>query len=82
VLGFDSQRDRNRVTERIGVQLQAQAYFPFLTLEEILELFGSFYPRHVAPGDLLELVGLSDQRSVLVKHLSGGPGASRRSPRS
>jgi ABC-2 type transport system ATP-binding protein len=61
VLGFDSQRDRDRVTERIGIQLQAQAYFSFLTLEEILELFGSFYPGHVAPGDLLQRVGLSDR---------------------
>jgi DNA-binding CsgD family transcriptional regulator len=35
VLGLDSQRDRDRVKERIGVQLQAQAYFGLLTLEDV-----------------------------------------------
>ncbi|HZS88045.1 MAG TPA: ATP-binding cassette domain-containing protein, partial [Chloroflexota bacterium] len=41
VLGLDSQHDRERVKQRIGVQLQAGAYFDYLTLEEILDLFGS-----------------------------------------
>jgi ABC-2 type transport system ATP-binding protein len=72
VLGLDSQRERDRVKERIGVQLQAQAYFGLLTLEEILNLFGSLYPQHAEAGELLELVGLADKRAALVKHLSGG----------
>jgi ABC-2 type transport system ATP-binding protein len=72
VLGLDSQRDRHRVKERIGVQLQAGAYFDFLTLEEILDLFGSFYPRRVPPAQLLEKVGLLDRRKSLVRQLSGG----------
>ena len=72
VLGFDSKLDRARVKERIGVQLQAQAYFGTLTLEEILELFGSLYPQRAVPGELLQLVGLSEKRTSLVKHLSGG----------
>ncbi|MBI4260631.1 MAG: ABC transporter ATP-binding protein [Actinobacteria bacterium] len=72
VLGLDSHRDRNRMKERIGVQLQAGAYFDYLTLEEILDLFGSFYPRQVAPEALLDKVGLLDKRKALVKQLSGG----------
>ena len=73
VLGLDSQRDRNPMKERIGVQLQAGAYFDFLTLEEILDLFGSFYPKRLAPGELLEKVGLLEKRKALVRELSGGP---------
>jgi ABC-2 type transport system ATP-binding protein len=72
VLGLDSQRDRDRVKERIGVQLQAQAFFGLLTLEEILELFGSLHRKHAKAAELLELVGLANKRASLVKHLSGG----------
>jgi ABC-2 type transport system ATP-binding protein len=71
-LGLDSQKDRSRMKERIGVQLQAGAYFDFLTLEEILDLFGSFYPKQVPPVTLLEKVGLVEKRRALVHQLSGG----------
>ena len=72
VLGLDVVRDRDEVKRRIGVQLQASAYFDYLTLEEILELFGSFYPARRDPGELLERVGLLDKRRSQVRHLSGG----------
>ncbi len=72
VLGLDSLRDRGEMKTRIGVQLQAGAYFTYLTLEEILDLFGSFYPKSVAPGELLEKVGLLEKRKALIRELSGG----------
>ncbi|MBS1885692.1 MAG: ABC transporter ATP-binding protein [Actinobacteria bacterium] len=72
VLGLDSVAEREELKRRIGVQLQAGAYFNFLTLEEILELFGSFYPRRRAPHELLARVGLLDKRGAQVRHLSGG----------
>ena len=72
VLGLDSQRDRSRMKERIGVQLQAGAYFDYLTLEEILDLFGSFYRTRLPAADLLEKVGLVEKRKALVRELSGG----------
>mgnify|MGYP000545473188 CR=1 FL=1 len=72
VLGLDSVRDRAEMKQRIGVQLQAGAYFDHLTLEEILDLFGSFYPRAVPPGELLGKVGLLEKRKALVRQLSGG----------
>ncbi|MDO8750837.1 MAG: ATP-binding cassette domain-containing protein, partial [Dehalococcoidia bacterium] len=36
LLGMDSHREAAKVKERIGVQLQASAYFEYLTLMEIL----------------------------------------------
>ncbi|MGH3029993.1 MAG: ABC transporter ATP-binding protein [Gaiellaceae bacterium] len=72
VLGLDVVRDREELKRRIGVQLQAGAYFSYLTLEEILTLFGSFYPRRRDPGELLERVGLVGKRDAQVRHLSGG----------
>ena len=72
VLGLDSRLDAAEVKQRIGVQLQASAYFDFLTLREILNLFGGFYRRSLAPEELLARVGLEDKAGALVKHLSGG----------
>src|ERR671919_1709827 len=72
VLGLDSVFDREELKRRIGVQLQAGAYFSLLTLEEILELFGCFYPRRRDPDELLARVGLLDKRGAQVRHLSGG----------
>jgi len=72
VLGLDSRRDRGRMKERIGVQLQASAYFDNLALDEILDLFGSFYPRAFPPDELLARVGLLEKRKAKIKELSGG----------
>jgi len=72
VLGLDSRRDRAAMKELIGVQLQASAYFDNLTLTEILDLFGSFYPRAFPPAGLLERVGLLEKQRARIKELSGG----------
>ena len=72
VLGFDTQRETQQVKERIGVQLQASAYFDYLTLKEILDLFGMFYNRRVQPLELLEQVNLADRANTTVNKLSGG----------
>lgn len=72
VLGIDAQRQPVRVKERIGVQLQASAYFDYLTLREILELFGRFYPRRIAADELLRQVELLEKANTPVGKLSGG----------
>lgn len=72
VLGIDTRREPERVKERIGVQLQASAYFDYLTLIEILELFGRFYLQRLTPDKLLSLVGLKDKARSTVSKLSGG----------
>ena len=72
VLGTEIARDPNTVKERIGVQLQASAYFDYLTLTEILKLFGRFYSRRVPPAELLSTVGLEDKANTTVGKLSGG----------
>ena len=72
VLGRDIFREAKDIKARIGVQLQSSAYFGFLNLREILNLLGSFYPKRVPPGDLLDLVGLADHANSRVNQLSGG----------
>lgn len=72
MLGVDPRRDLEKVKEIIGVQLQAASYFSLLTIEEILELFGSFHPRRRSARELLETVGLTDKRQAYMRQLSGG----------
>ena len=72
VLGLDVQREPQKVKERIGVQLQASAYFDHLKLKEILDLFGMFYNRKVDAIELLEQVNLADRADAIVNKLSGG----------
>ncbi len=72
VLGVNPQTDPLDVKRRIGVQLQSSAYFEFLRLGELLDLFGGFYPRRLDTDDLLARVGLTNKRKALVGELSGG----------
>lgn len=72
VLGMDTQAEPENVKQRIGVQLQASAYFDYLTLEEILNLFARFYKKSASILELLERVGLKDKVKSRVDALSGG----------
>ncbi len=72
VLGLDPLANPKEVQKRIGVQLQSSAYFEFLKLGELLDLFGRLYPQRLDPADLLAKVGLSEKRDALVGELSGG----------
>lgn len=60
------------IKQDIGVQLQSSAYFEYLTLTEILMLFGSFYKKTLNPAELLEMVGLESKAKAYIKELSGG----------
>jgi ABC-2 type transport system ATP-binding protein len=62
-----------RLLPRMGVQLQASAFFEKLSAREQLETFGSLYgvPRRRVD-EMLELVGLADKASTREDKLSGG----------
>lgn len=72
VLGCDIVEHKNAIKEKIGVQLQSSAYYQFLTLREILELFSSFYSKSVSSEELLEMVDLQEKANSLIGNLSGG----------
>jgi ABC-2 type transport system ATP-binding protein len=58
---------------RIGVQLQATAFFERLTAREQLRTFGSLYGVSSRKADaMLETVGLTDKADTQVEKLSGG----------
>lgn len=54
------------------MQLQSSAYFNFLNLKEILELFGSFYKKNINADKLLEMVDLKEKAKSQINALSGG----------
>jgi ABC-2 type transport system ATP-binding protein len=70
--GVDVRRDPREVKRRIGIQLQASAFFDELTLVELLDLFGRLYGRVVDPMTLLADVELSEKARSQVQTLSGG----------
>jgi ABC-2 type transport system ATP-binding protein len=70
--GVDVRRDPRGVKRRIGIQLQASAFFDELNLVELLQLFGQMYERDVDAMALLSMVELTDKARSQVRTLSGG----------
>ncbi|MED2971077.1 ABC transporter ATP-binding protein [Fictibacillus sp. B-59209] len=69
---FDIKKHLEHVKEVIGVQLQSTTLFELLTVEEILKMYASFYPKHISIPDLIEDMILTDKRKSRIKSLSGG----------
>ena len=70
--GLDVSKQPTKVKERIGVQLQSSAFFTYITLSELIKLFGSLYGRKVDPRQLLLDVHLDSKEKAMVESLSGG----------
>jgi ABC-2 type transport system ATP-binding protein len=56
----------------IGAQLQSTALQQKITPRQALRLFGSFYPRHLEPDQLLEQFDLAAKADATFDSLSGG----------
>ncbi|MFY1694429.1 MULTISPECIES: ABC transporter ATP-binding protein [unclassified Solwaraspora] len=72
VLGLDPWRDRARLRQVLGVQLQAAALHAALTVRELVRLYRSFYADGADPDELIDLLGLADRRDTRFEKLSGG----------
>jgi ABC-2 type transport system ATP-binding protein len=72
VLGVDVARDPGAVKARIGVALQTAALYPKLTVTELLELFGSFFPRSRPASELIAALELGERADAQSHQLSGG----------
>src|SRR4029434_9712046 len=58
--------------ERVGIVLQSAGQFRELTVREVLDLFGGYYPGPRDSGEVLGLVGLGGRPAARVKPLSAG----------
>ena len=72
VLGHDPQRGERALRERVGVVLQSAGQFRELTVREVLDLFGGYYPSPRDSGEVIDLVGLGEKAGARIKTLSGG----------
>ena len=72
VYGLSPRKDRNKIREVVGVQLQESALPPRLKVGEAVRLFASFYPTSLDPDELLESLGLTPVVNSPFKSLSGG----------
>ncbi|OQO92923.1 multidrug ABC transporter ATP-binding protein [Saccharomonospora piscinae] len=72
VLGLDPRRDRTRIRQVLGVQLQESYLHHALTVRELVRLYRSFYRDGIEPDQIIEAVGLSEQRGTRFEQLSGG----------
>src|SRR5260221_257882 len=72
VLGFDPERQKQQLKDRIGVCLQATNLPAKIRVQEALELFGSFYSRSISSEQLLKRLQLWEKRAAFYETLSGG----------
>lgn len=72
VAGFDTRKELQKVKEVIGIQLQSTSLFDLLKVEEILNMYASFYKKSIPIKPLLNDVILSEKAGARVKSLSGG----------
>jgi ABC-2 type transport system ATP-binding protein len=72
VLGFDPEQQERALKQRVGIVLQSTSIEPYLTAAETIELYRGYYRSPLPLDEVLDLVGLNEQRDVRVRRLSGG----------
>ena len=72
VLGRRWETEERALRERLGVSLQKTELADKMTVEELLRLFRSFYPRGRSGDDVLKTVSLEEKRKAWFEKLSGG----------
>ena len=72
VLGHDPAGNPRALKERVGIVLQQTGVDEYLTVREVVEMVGGYYPHPRDPDEVLALTGLTDQADRRVRKLSGG----------
>lgn len=72
VLGLRWAEDADALRQRVGLTLQETRLVELLTVEEMVELFASFYARPLPVAEAIALVQLEEKRRARVGGLSGG----------
>ncbi len=72
VLGFDPDKQKNLLKDRIGVCLQATNLPDKIRVQEAVDLFGALYSRMLSTETILKRLQLWDKREAFYSTLSGG----------
>jgi len=70
--GLSPRKDRQKIREFVGVQLQEGALPPRITVGEAVGLFAAFYRNPLVPDHLLDLLGIARLKNKEFRKLSGG----------
>lgn len=70
--GFNVATEQDEVKRRIGIQLQASGFYPYLRLTEILEMFAIMYGVQVDTMETLKMFNLEEKAKNMYDSLSGG----------
>lgn len=62
----------DQLRQALGIALQETQLSEFLTVEETVRLFRSFYLQGRSPREVIETLALHEKTSARVKELSGG----------
>jgi ABC-2 type transport system ATP-binding protein len=72
VLGFDPEKQKQQLKDRIGVCLQATNLPDKIRVREALHVFSSFYTRQADANAILKRLQLEEKRDAFYSSLSGG----------
>ena len=72
VAGMDPAKESAALREVMGIQLQESRLPDKIRVSEALDLYASFYAKPHDPAELLERLGLVEQRTTYFAKLSGG----------
>jgi len=72
IFGLDAAKNRKKVFEKVGVQLQQTRYQSSITVEEACIEYGSLYEKPADYQALLKKFGIDGLKKSLVAKLSGG----------
>ena len=72
IWGMDASKNRKKVFEKVGVQLQSSSYQSAIRVSEVCEEYAAFYKTAADYQELLEIFGLSSLKKSPVMKLSGG----------
>lgn len=72
VLGHDPEKKERAFRERIGIVLQETGVDTFLTVAEAIDMYRNYYPRPRPVDEVIEVVGLQEERHERITKLSGG----------
>ncbi len=72
VCGIDALKERDKIEELIGVQLQSTTLYDKVKVKEIVDLYGGYYKKSLPSNQILEQVAIIDRQDSYISILSGG----------
>jgi ABC-2 type transport system ATP-binding protein len=70
--GYDIHKDKDEIKKRIGIQLQASGFYPYLNLVELLQMMAVMYGVTVEPMEILKKFDLEEKAFNQFDKMSGG----------